>query len=483
MISAEGGNTTSMNANSKLMIQRWQDETALGRFKMIAPLCDETIDQAKRIQLRKEIAAANDLSYKTIKRYDDAFQAKGFEGLRPKDRMPRESGQLPEDYDKLLQEAIQLRREVPSRSVEKIITILELENRVAPGTLKRSTLQHHLYEAGFGSTHLKVYKEAQESSSKRFCKPHRMMLIQGDIKYGLKLPIGKNGALVQTYLSSAIDDHSRMVLSSRFYDNQEELIVEETFRDVILKYGAFDACYFDRGSQYIARQLKLSLTRLSIRVRHAPVKSGKSKGKVEKFHQVVDAYLQEAKAKKIKTLEELNRLWAIFLDEYYHRKPHDGISEYYSSIGADVPADGITPEQEWNRDSRALKYLDAQLVGEAFMHHESRKVNKGACISFRGKQYETKAALIGFTVEIAYDPASPEIITVRYPGIEPFKAAPLKIGEYCDQKPALPASMLAVEPETSRFLDALEKKHVETAKRRADAISFGAYRKEVAPDV
>ncbi len=472
-----------MNANRKLIIQRWQDETALSRFKMIAPLCDETIDQAKRVQMRKEIASANDLSYKTIKRYDDAFRTQGFEGLKPKDRVPRESDQLPKNYDELLQQAIQLRREIPSRSVEKIITILELENRAAPGILKRSTLQRHLFEAGFGSTHLKVYKEAQESSSKRFCKPHRMMLIQGDIKYGPMLPIGKNGTLVQTYLSSAIDDHSRMVLSSKFYDNQEELVVEETFRDVILKYGAFDSCYFDNGSQYIARQLKLSLARLSIRVRHTPVRSGKSKGKVEKFHQVVDAFLKEAKAKKIKTLGELNRLWTIFLDEYYHKKPHEGISEYYSSIGAAVPADGITPEQEWNRDTRALKYLDAQLIGEAFMHHEHRKVNKGACISFRGKQYETKASLIGFTVEIAYDPVSPEIITVRYPGIEPFKAAPLKIGEYCDQKPALPASMLAVEPETSRFLDALEKKHAEAAKRRADAISFGAYRKEVASDV
>ena len=472
-----------MNTNSKLIIQRWQDETALSRFKMIAPLSDGTIDQAKRVQLRKEIAAANDLSYKTIKRYDDAFRTNGFEGLKPKDRMPRESGHLPENYDELLQEAIQLRREVPSRSVEQIITILELEDRVAPGVLKRSTLQQHLFEAGFGSTHLKIYKEAQESSSKRFCKPHRMMLIQGDIKYGPKLPIGKNGALVQTYLSSAIDDHSRMILTSKFYDNQEELVVEETFRDAILKYGAFDACYFDNGSQYVARQLKLSLARLSIRVRHAPKKSGKSKGKVEKFHQVVDDYLKEAKAKKIKTLEELNRLWTIYLDEYYHKKPHSGISEYYNSIGADVPAEGITPEQEWNRDARALKYLDTQLVGEAFMHHEKRKVNKGACISFRGNQYETKASLIGFTVEIAYDPAAPEIVTVHYPGIEPFKAAPLKIGEYCDQKPALPASMLAVEPETSRFLDALEKKHTETAKRRADAISFGAYRKEVAPDV
>lgn len=483
MISAEGGNTTSMNANRKLVVQRWQDETALSRFKMIAPLCDETIDQAKRVQLRKEIASANALSYKTVKRYDDAYQAHGFEGLKPKDRMPRDSEHLPDNYDELLQEAIQLRREVPSRSVDKIITILELENRVAPGILKRSTLQRRLYEAGFGSTHLKIYKEAQESSSKRFCKPHRMMLLQGDIKYGPKLPIGKNGALVQTYLSSAIDDHSRMVLSSRFYDNQEELVVEETFRDAILKYGAFDACYFDNGSQYIAKQLKLSLARLSIRVRHAPVKSGKSKGKVEKFHRVVDAYMEEAKARRIKTLGELNRLWTVFLDEYYHKKPHEGISEYYESIGADVPAGGITSEQEWNRDSRALRYLDANLVGEAFMHHEKRKVNKGACISFRGKQYETKASLIGFTVEIAYDPAAPEIITVRYPGIEPFKAAPLKIGEYCDQKPALPASMLAVEPETSRFLDALEKRHEESARKRADAISFGAYRKGVSADV
>ena len=57
-----------------------------------------------------------------------------------------------------------------------------------------------------------------------------MMLVQGDIKYGPKLPIGKNGARVQTYLSSAIDDHSRLLLASRFYDSQEEAIVEDTFR-------------------------------------------------------------------------------------------------------------------------------------------------------------------------------------------------------------------------------------------------------------
>lgn len=118
-------------------------------------------------------------------------------------------------------------------------------------------------------------------NTKRFCKPHRMMLVQGDIKYGPKLPIGKNGARVQTYLSSAIDDHSRLLLASRFYDSQEEAIVEDTFRQAILRYGKFDACYFDNGSQYIARQIRLSLSRLGIRVLHAKPRSGKSKGYVK----------------------------------------------------------------------------------------------------------------------------------------------------------------------------------------------------------
>ena len=472
-----------MNTNKNLILTKWQDETALERFRIIAPLQDETLDPAKRVRIRNEIAEQNGLSYKTVKRYDEAFRESGFEGLKPKSRKPHNPGNLPENYEELLQEAIQLRREVPTRSVEKIITILELEGRVAPGTLKRPTLQRHLYNAGFGRCHLETYRDARESSSKRFCKDHRMQLIQGDLKYGPILPIGKNGAKVQTYLSSAIDDHSRLPLSSRFYDNQEEGVVEDTMRNAILKYGAFDACYFDHGSQYQAKQLKLSLAKLSIKIKSAPVRSGKSKGKVEKFHQVVDSYLAEAKAKKIHTLEELNRYWQIYLEEYYNQKPHDGIREYYENRGVDIPSEGITPLQEWNRDSRPLKFLDAGVVGEAFLHHEKRKVDKGACISFRGKRYETKASLIGFTVEISYDPAAPEVLTVTHPGMKPFQAKPLVIRGYCDQKPALPVSMQAVEPETSRFLDALEKQHKESVKRRADAISFGSYKKGVVPDV
>lgn len=193
---------------------------------------------------------------------------------------------------------------------------------------------------------------------------------------------------------------------------------------------------------------------------------------------MVDAFIRESKLKNIKTLEELNRLWAIYLDEYYHKKKHDGIAEYYESLGAAIPEEGISPLQEWNRDSRPLTFLDTAVVAEAFLHHEQRKVDKGACISFRGQRYETKPALIGYTVEISYDPANPEIITVSYPGFEPFQARPVKIGSYCDRHATLPAAMQGQAPTTSRFLDALETKYTQSKYQMADAISFASYRKE-----
>ena len=87
----------------------------------------------------------------------------------------------------------------------------------------------------------------------------------------------------------------------------------------------------------------------------------------------------------IRTLEGLNRHWSNYLEEYYHTSPHAGIREYYESMGVSVPEGGISPVQEWNRDSRPLTFLDASVVAEAFLHHEERLVDKGACISFRGK--------------------------------------------------------------------------------------------------
>lgn len=463
-----------IDKNSK----QWQEDQAFERYKIISPLLDPEIDIKKRNELRQHISETSGYSVRTLYRWEKAHLNGGFSGLKPLSKGSRTSPGLPDNFDDLIAEAIQLKREVPLRSVSQIIYILEGEGRVAPGVLKRSTVQKHLYDAGYGKKQMKKYSEAKYSSSKRFCKPHRMMLVQGDIKYGMYLPIGKNGKKIQTYLSALIDDHSRMILSSDWYDNMEGKIVEDTFHKAILKFGKFDKCYLDNGKQYVSKELHNALSRLSIQISHCKPYAAASKGKIEKFNRLVDSFLREAEAKKITSLEELNKFWHMWVDEFYQNDPHEGIAEYYRSQGWDIPEGGISPLQEWNRDSRRLVYIDVSVVADAFLHHVTRTVDKGGCISMNGVMYEVSNSLIGATVDVAYDPMSTETLTVNYSGTDPIIARPLKISEYCDPKPAIPESMLDVEPQTSRFLDVIAAKHEERKRLQANAISFSSFRKD-----
>jgi len=371
----------------------------------------------------------------------------------------------------LLEEAVLLKREVPSRSVNRMIEILEMEGKAPYGVLSRSTLQRHLQKRGYGKKQMKLYASAKNTSSRRFEKPHRCMLWQGDIKYGLKLPIGKHGVKVQTYLSTFIDDHSRYVVSSGFYANQEAFIVEDTLRKAVLNYGKTDAIYVDRGKQYVSHDLIKACARLGIRHLKCKPYKCESKGKIEKFNQFADIFLDEAKAAKVKTLDELNDLWEVWLSSYYHEKPHEALGT------------GVSPQMEWNRDSRNLVFLDASAVAEAFVHRETRKVDKSGCISFQNRKYEVSLGLIGASVEIAYDPAAPDTLLVYYQDREPIAVKPLQIGEFCAKSPKIPEHLLPKEPETSRFLDGLKEKHTQRQEQLRSAIFYGSYRKGANDDV
>ena len=147
--------------------KKWQEDEALRRFRLISPILDESLDPAKRLQVRKAIAEKAGVTTRSLYRYEAAYRSSGFAGLKPMNREQRRSFALPENFDELVGEAIQLKREVPARSVAQIILILEMEGLVAPGVLKRSTLQRYLYDAGFGKKQMKKYTEARSSSSRR----------------------------------------------------------------------------------------------------------------------------------------------------------------------------------------------------------------------------------------------------------------------------------------------------------------------------
>ena len=459
--------------------KKWREEAAMKRFLLISRLLDPELDRDKRIMLRKKIADENDVTVRSLYRYEAAFRKDGFTGLYPKAPERDQSDRLPENFQELLQEAIQLKREVPTRSVAQIILILEMEERVPTGILKRSTLEKHLLKNGFGKKQMKAYQAASTSSGKRYGKPHRMMLAQADIKFIMKLPIGPKGGMIQCYICSIIDDHSKMILGTGVYDTQETTIVEDVYRRAILSFGAFDKTYVDNGKQFVSKELIDALARLGITHLRTPPYSGKSKGKIEVYNRLINSYIAECKAQKVRTMEEARHYWELFVEDYYHTKPHEGIREYYESHGVEVPAEGITPLQEFNRDSRPLKFLDASVVGKAFLHHETRTISSGATFSFDGRKYTVPGGLIGAKgVDIYFDPMDTDTITVKYKGKE-YESHPLVISEYCERDAKVPEHMLPVEPETSRFFKGLEKKHAERADKYADAISFAEYQKEV----
>ena len=80
----------------------WRENTALSRFQIIQPLLDQTLDKAKRIEIRKKLAEDHDISEKTLKRWEDTFFQSGFSGLKPAEKTGGQSSKLPENFPELI---------------------------------------------------------------------------------------------------------------------------------------------------------------------------------------------------------------------------------------------------------------------------------------------------------------------------------------------------------------------------------------------
>ncbi|SFG92242.1 Integrase core domain-containing protein [Desulfotomaculum arcticum] len=225
--------------------QKKAEEIATQRLQLLSPLLAEGLDAAQAKQIRANICQQTGISDRTLRRYLAQYQEEGFSGLKPKGHgRPQSRATIPAS---ILEQAILLRRQVPSRSISQIIQILEWEGLVEPGQIKRSTLQEQLLERGYSARHMRMYAETG-TAARRFQKKYRNQLWHSDLKYGPYLPIGKDGSKKQVYLVTFIDDATRYVLHGQFYPMLDKVIVEDCFRQAIHKYGVPQAVYFDNGA-------------------------------------------------------------------------------------------------------------------------------------------------------------------------------------------------------------------------------------------
>lgn len=443
--------------------QKKAEEIAVQRFQLIAPLLAEGLDAGKTKEVKNQICKTSGLSERTIRRYLEQYRNKGFGGLKPKGI----SGKIEKEAvpPHLLEQAILLRKEAPTRSVAQIIQILEWEGLAKPGQLKRSTLQEKLTERGYSSRQMKLYSQTGVAA-RRFQKRHRNQLWQSDIKFGPYLPIGPNGTKKQVYLVAVIDDATRFILHGAFYPTLDSRIIEDAFRNAIQKYGVPEAVYFDNGKQYRTKWMSRTCSKLGTRLIFAKPYAPESKGKVERFNRVVDSFLGEVALEKPNSLDRLNELFQVWLSECYQNKPHSSLGE------------NISPETAYRSDKKTLRFIGPDKLANAFLHCETRKVDKSGCISFMDQKYEVGLSFIGRQVNVVYDPAGLEELTIEYEGYSPWKAKKLVIGERSGKRPTLPSYLQTHEADSSRLLKAAEHKHQERKIDQAPAVSFRAVWKE-----
>ena len=138
------------------MNEQHRNEVAAFRFGLIAPVVQRNLHPGERYALLRDLAAQSytipgsektKVSVRSLERYLQAYEAEGFAALKPKQRA--KGGTLKHADPAILQRALELRKELASRSVEQIIRILELEGLAEPGVLRPRTVSRYFQEQGW----------------------------------------------------------------------------------------------------------------------------------------------------------------------------------------------------------------------------------------------------------------------------------------------------------------------------------------------
>ncbi|WCK55911.1 DDE-type integrase/transposase/recombinase [Aneurinibacillus sp. Ricciae_BoGa-3] len=450
-----------------------RNEIAAFRFGLIAPVVQRRLAPGERYALLREIAGQTytipcsektKISIRSLERYLQAYESGGFDALKPQIREKR--GSLHHLEPTILQRALELRKELPSRSVDQIIRILELEAVIERGVLKSRTLSRYFQENGWNKRdkHRAVTKEFRmfEHDAPNDCW-------QADTQHTLHLPDPDNPSRrKKAYLIAILDDHSRRIMHAEFFFEERSPRLERCMQKAVLKYGVPHIFYCDNGSVYSAKQFKIICAKLGTKLIHAKPYSPESKGKIEKFFQYVDSsFTGEAKLLvqegRLKNLQQLNQYLRSWLESYDNRI-HRGT--------------GQTPKKRYEAKKEEVRYLDAEKVKECFLWEEERTVRKTAIIELEGSNYDVDSSLRGKKVKIRYNPFDLSLIQVwkdeqRFPD-----AVPAQLRN--QQHSKIPTDSGNDTPPTvvSDYLEKLKKEQEDEKRRELGTPSFVTWKEK-----
>jgi len=369
---------------------------ALFRYGLIAHLVHTPPGPGQQERLLREIAARTysipgstrtHVSVTTLRRYLKTYREHGFEALRPGPRA--DAGEPRAFLPEVLDQAIALREEQPSRTTQTIVDILQRDERLSlPRSVNVHTLTTHLRQRG--KTRRVLAQTGQ--TYRRFERDHVNSLWQGDAMVGPWLPDPyAPGKKRRTHLFCFIDDHSRLVPYAEFFFDEALPRMERVLKVALLRRGVPHAVYVDNGQVYSSTQFNAACATLGIqRIQTAPY-SPEAKGKQERFFETLRAqFLPEVEASNLTTLSDLNEsLWA-WLECVYHQREHSETKQ--------------TPLARYTAGLDQVRHADPETVRRAFLWREKRQVRKDATLSLQGNRYQVEPHLAGRTLELRFDP-------------------------------------------------------------------------------
>jgi putative transposase len=178
------------------------------------------------------------------------------------------------------------------------------------------------------------------------------------------------------------DDHSRFLLSGRWYFHQYKINVFMVLHKAFVRWGLPKAMLSDRGSQFKASQLhgeaeyQYLMRRLGIELIYG--KRPRTKGKIENQFRFVqrDFVLENLHHT---SLEDLNAAWEKWMEWYDWKHRHKGLN-------GDSPADHYV---------KSLRRPSPEELELLLLHEEPRKVTRTGHISYYGQFYRVPDTYIG----------------------------------------------------------------------------------------
>ena len=381
------------------------DPMALFRLSVLGPLVSrERLGRGELQQIIRELAGREYaipgsrrrlIGEKTIEAWYYAWRRHGIDGLAPKPRADRGVSKISTQ----IQEAIiAAKRENPRRSLRQLRQLLESSGQVARGVLSRSAIHRLLQQHGLSRiTGSSTLPEERRS----FVAEYAGSIWYGDVMHGPKVFV--RGQWRKAYLVSVFDDASRLIAHSAFCLGETALDIEGVLKQAVLKRGLPRKLVVDNGSAYRAHTLQGICARLGIQLIHCRPYAPEGKGKLERWHRTFrDQFLSELDHRQIADLDDLNaRLWA-WVEQIYHRTPHEGLG-------------GQTPLARYQQDLPRIRALGqrAAHLDAIFFHRISRFVRKDGTVSYQGSRFEVPYELAGKTVRLVVDPHAHRVLGVE----------------------------------------------------------------------